>query len=182
MTTHNPHCDDYDAVVRLDPSRRAIPSCAFAIVKKSYAMTPKGLTSCLAQPLRRDPWDPACEPRIPLGSDYWWLKRHTDVVIEGCAHNAGGVARERAEVCCEVGARKKRVAVFGRRQLEWTRCGRPSSIHRARSLPDQRSKGAAPGSAPRRSTCPPSFGRTRKKAKVSPPGSRSSSVALRREV
>jgi hypothetical protein len=123
--TRQPHSDPYDATVRLEPTPDGYPSFAYVIAKSTYSLAGRRPERVAAEPLRKDPYDPGCVPKLPWGSDFWWMKRHTDVVVEGAAWAPGGRPAARAEVRCRVGDRDKRIAVFGARRIEWTRAGLP---------------------------------------------------------
>lgn len=115
----------YDAVVGLDPRPGLQPAFAFALVKLTYDI--KGATAVLSEPepLLHDLWSgEKLEPRFPPGSDYWLDKRSTDVVIRGSAFAPGGRATPSMFVSAQVGRVGKRIAVFGKRMVEWER-GRP---------------------------------------------------------
>jgi hypothetical protein len=123
--TRVPARPQYDAVVGLDPRSTLEPAFAFALVKLTYEI--KGATAVLSQPepLLFDFWsDETLEPRFPPGSDYWLLKRSTDVVIRGSAFAPGGRPTPSMFVSAQIGRTAKRIAVFGKRLVEWDR-GRP---------------------------------------------------------
>jgi hypothetical protein len=122
--TRVPARSQYDAVVGLDPRSALEPAFAFALVKLTYEI--KGAAAVLSQPepLLFDFWsDETLEPRFPPGSDYWLDKRSTDVVIRGSAF-APGRPTPSMFVSAQIGRTAKRIAVFGKRQVEWDR-GRP---------------------------------------------------------
>lgn len=125
MASRTPHCDDHDVFVSLERVSHAIPSYAYAIAKKTYRIGTEQLEPAPARPLRNDPYAPGCDPPLPPASDFWWQKRKTDVVVEGSAWAPGGKPVARSEVSCRVGSRTKRIAVFGRRVVEYTSSGRP---------------------------------------------------------
>jgi hypothetical protein len=120
----------YDAVVGLDPRSALEPAFAFALVKLTYEI--KGATAVLSQPepLLFDFWsDETLEPRLPPGSDYWLHKQSTDVVIRGSAFAPNGRPTPSMFVSAQIGRTTKRIAVFGKRLVEWDRgsprLGRP---------------------------------------------------------
>ena len=98
---------------------------AFALVKLTYEI--KGTNAVLGEPepLLHDFWsDENLEPRFPPGSDYWLDKQSTDVVIRGSAFAPGGRPTPSRFVSAQVGRVAKRIAVFGKRLVEWSQ-GRP---------------------------------------------------------
>jgi hypothetical protein len=115
----------YDAVVGLDPRSATEPAFAFALVKQTYEI--KGTATALSQPepLLHDFWsDENLQPRFPPGSDYWLDKQSTDVVIRGSAFAPVGRPTPSMFVSAQIGRAAKRIAVFGRRPVEWSQ-GRP---------------------------------------------------------
>jgi hypothetical protein len=123
--TRVPARPQYDAVVGLDPRSPLEPAFAFALVKLTYEI--KGASALLSQPepLLFDFWsDETLEPRFPPGSDYWLDKRSTDVVIRGSAFAPNGWPTPSMFVSAQIGRTGKRIAVFGRRLVEWSQ-GRP---------------------------------------------------------
>jgi hypothetical protein len=116
--------DDLDLIANLEPTADSYPSFAYAIAKRTYSLAKEKPAITAVRPLQRNPLEPGCEPKLPRGSDFWWMKRRTDVVVEGAAWALGGKPTTRSEVRCRVGQHEKRVAVFGRRCVEWTSRGR----------------------------------------------------------
>ena len=124
--TRAPARPQYDAVVGLDPRSPLEPAFAFALVKLTYEI--KGTTAALTQPeaLLFDLWsDQDLQPRFPPGSDYWLDKPSSDVVIRGSAFSPAGRPTPSLFVSAQIGRTTKRIAVFGKRQVEWSR-GRPN--------------------------------------------------------
>lgn len=120
----------YDAEVGLDPTNQAEPGFAYALVKHTYEIKGGRAVLCQPEPLLFDIWsDEELQPRFPLGSDFWVNKERTDVVIAGSAFAPGGRATPSMVVSARIGDTSKRIAVFGRRQVEWVggrpRLGRP---------------------------------------------------------
>jgi hypothetical protein len=98
---------------------------AFALVKLTYEI--RGTAAVLGQPepLLHDFWsDENLEPRFPPGSDYWLDKQSTDVVVRGSACAPSGRPTPSMFVSAQVGRTTKRIAVFGKRLVEWSQ-GRP---------------------------------------------------------
>ena len=123
--TREPARPQYDAVVGLDPRSATEPAFAFALVKLTYEI--KGTTAVLAEPepLLHDFWsDEELQPRFPPGSDYWLDKQSTDVVIRGSAFAPAGRPTPSMFVSAQIGRTTKRIAVFGKRLVEWSQ-GRP---------------------------------------------------------
>ena len=110
---------DYDAIVDLTIHDAA--TVAYALVKTTWTIGPGGLERARPPvPLFYDIRDPEklAFPFKP-GSDFWPVKRRTDVVCLGHAWSPDGGTAKRSEASITVGATTKRVAVFGRRVLEW---------------------------------------------------------------
>lgn len=110
----------YDAVVGLDPRKHQDPAFAFALVKMTYDI--KGSVAVLAEaePLLHDVWsDEKLEPRFPPGSDYWITKPASDVVVRGSAFAPHGRPTPSMYVSVQIGNALKRIAVFGKRVVEW---------------------------------------------------------------
>ncbi len=123
--TRVPARPQYDAVVGLDPRSATEPMFAFALVKLTYEI--RGTAAVLGQPepLLHDFWsDENLEPRFPPGSDYWLDKQSTDVVVRGSACAPSGRPTPSMFVSAQVGRTTKRIAVFGKRLVEWSQ-GRP---------------------------------------------------------
>jgi hypothetical protein len=121
-----PVAETYDASVGLEPVRPGeIPSYAYALVKMTYAITPRGLALAAPEPLLFDLHrsEPAFPP-LPPGSDYWLDKVATDVVIRGAACAPGQKPLTSMQVAAQVGPLEKRVAVSGRREIRWLSDGR----------------------------------------------------------
>jgi hypothetical protein len=128
--TRTPARASYDAVVGLDPTDQTEPGFAYALVKHTYEIKGGRAVLCLPEPLLFDIWsDEELQPRFPLGSDFWVNKERTDVVICGSAFAPGGRATPSMYVSVQVGGVGKRIAVFGRREVQWAggrpRFGRP---------------------------------------------------------
>lgn len=123
--TRAPATPEYDAVVGLEPKEAGqSPSYAYAIVKRTYEVTPAGLAPAESEPLRFDIYgEERPDPPLPPGSDYWVTKRATDVVILGSAFTPGGKPARAMQVSARVGGVVKRVAVYGRRTIT-ARAGR----------------------------------------------------------
>jgi hypothetical protein len=128
--TREPARPQYDAVVGLDPRSVLEPAFAFALVKLTYEI--RGTAAVLAEPepLLHDFWsDENLQPRFPPGSDYWLDKQYSDVVIRGSAFAPGGRPTPSMFLSAQIGRTTKRIAVFGRRLVEWERgsprLGRP---------------------------------------------------------
>jgi hypothetical protein len=128
--TRTPARACYDAVVGLDPTNQTEPGFAYALVKHTYEIKGGRAVLCQPEPLLFDIWsDEDLQPRFPLGSDFWVNKERTDVVICGSAFAPGGRATPSMYVSAQVGGISKRIAVFGRPEVEWAggrpRLGRP---------------------------------------------------------
>jgi hypothetical protein len=131
--TCTPARASYDAVVGLDPTNQTEPGFAYALVKHTYEIKGGRAVLCQPEPLLFDIWtDEELQPRFPLGSDFWVNKERTDVVICGSAFAPGGRATPSMYVSAQVGGTSKRIAVFGRREVQWVggrpRLGRPEAF------------------------------------------------------
>ncbi len=120
----------YDAEVGLDPTNQTEPGFAYALVKHTYEIKGGRAVLCQPEPLLFDIWtNEELQPRFPPGSDFWVNKERTDVVICGSAFAPGGRATPSMYVSAQIGGTSKRIAVFGRRVVEWgggrPRLGRP---------------------------------------------------------
>jgi hypothetical protein len=123
----------YDAAVGLDPTNQTEPGFAYVLVKHTYEIKGGRAMLCQPEPLLFDIWsDEELQPRFPLGSDFWVNKERTDVVICGSAFAPGGRPAPSMYVSAQVGRTSKRIAVFGRREVEWPggrpRLGRPEPL------------------------------------------------------
>jgi hypothetical protein len=123
--SRKPTGETYDASVGLEPVRPGeVANFAYALVKLSYRVEAGRLALAEPEPLALDLYaEPPPEPRFPAGSDYWLFKRATDVVIEGAARAPRGVAVTQLDVDARIGPLRKRIAVFGRREIRWTASG-----------------------------------------------------------
>jgi hypothetical protein len=112
--------EKYDALVGLDPRRREDPAFAFALVKVTYQIKDSAAVLAKPEPLLHDFWsDDKLEPRLPPGSDYWIAKPATDVVVRGAAFAPNGRPSASMFASVQIGNILKRVAVFGKRVVEW---------------------------------------------------------------
>jgi hypothetical protein len=129
--TRQPATDRYDALVDLEPRPPGeLPRYAYALLKITYQVSDGRAVPAPAEPLLFDVYrDETLVPRLPPGSDFWVNKAATDVVLLGSAFTRSGKAATAMEVSAQVGPLSKRIAVFGRRQLDW----RPGGIV---SVPD----------------------------------------------
>jgi hypothetical protein len=116
--------DRYDAVLDFAPLR-AVPEVAYALVKQTYKIVGDRCVLDQPEPLAHDLRDDALEPRLPPGSDFWFQKEATDVVVQGSAHAHWGRPVREMTVGVTVGEATKSVRVFGERMLEWRGDGTP---------------------------------------------------------
>lgn len=122
-----PARERYDALVSLAPRLPALPEFAFALAKFTYEIRDGVAVLAEPEPLLHDIWnDETLDPKLPVGSDYWFAKPATDVLVRGSAFAAGGRPFQTSQVSVAIGDRVKRVAVFGRRVVEWSSSGTPS--------------------------------------------------------
>jgi hypothetical protein len=136
--TRKPLRETFDAVVGLDPAPQGIPEFAFGLVKRTYAIVAGAAVLTEPEPLLHDVWGPEpLEPRLPVGSDFWFQKGAADVVVRGSAYNPGGASIHTARVSVSIGDRTKQIAVFGHRVVSWRRDGTPefSSPEPVESVP-----------------------------------------------
>jgi hypothetical protein len=125
MADRVPAREGYDAIVDLGSSNlRGNYACA--VVKLTFDIGEDGrLAPAPAEPLLHDFRDPALDPRLRAGTDFWPWKERTDVAFQGAAHAPDGVPVGEVAVAAMVGGATKRLDVFGRREIEWTPDGRP---------------------------------------------------------
>jgi hypothetical protein len=130
--------ETYDAVVGLEPAAQGIPESAFGLVKRTYALEGGAVRLTEPEPLQYDLWgNDVLEPRFPVGSDFWFQKVATDVVVRGSAYNPGGAPIVTARVSVSLGEITKQIAVFGHRVVFWRKDGTPefSSPEPVESVP-----------------------------------------------
>ncbi len=96
---------------------------AQAWIKLTHSAAGGSCAPAEPEPLLHDLRDPDSEPRTQPGTDFWWYKEATDVVVRGSAFAPAPGART-MEVSVQVGQVSKRVAVFGPRAVTWAD-GRP---------------------------------------------------------
>ncbi len=118
-----PARDTYDAEIDVMPNPGE-PGRAHAWVKQTYDLAGGGCRAAEPEPLLHDLRDPNLQPRIVAGTDFFWFKEATDVVVRGSAFAQTSGVRQ-MEVVAQVGASQKRVAVFGPRAVTWGGDGRP---------------------------------------------------------
>ncbi len=126
MDPRKPAHESYDVHVDLEHlGPGEVPRYAYALVKITYEMKDGRARPTTPEPLMYDVWrDETLEPRLHPGSDFWPHKVATDVVIQGAAHSPGGRPQPSMLIEASIGNRKKRIAVFGRREIQWTTAGR----------------------------------------------------------
>lgn len=120
-----PATERYDALVDFDKTLDPAPTSAYGLVKLTYDLVDGACVPAPAEPLFHDVRDPAIEPRLCAGSDYWPHKVGTDVVVTGSAWHPGGAAAPQRTISLMVGAALKSVAVFGRRVVSRGALGAP---------------------------------------------------------
>jgi hypothetical protein len=114
----------YDAYVGLAETRDRGPY-AFVVAKFTYRVDRFGaLNPASPEPLLNDFNDETLKPRLRAGSDFGDSKVATDVVVQGSAFRSLGGGNQ-TTVSVSVGAFTKRVAVFGRRFIEFDPTGYP---------------------------------------------------------
>jgi hypothetical protein len=124
--TRKPERNHYDAQVGLDPSGSHLPSFAYALVKFTYAIENGATVLTEPEPLLYDIWSNPDLPKFQVGSDYWFDKPATDVVVRGYAMAVDGRPFQSSSVSVRVADRVKRIAVFGQRVVEWSKNGTAS--------------------------------------------------------
>jgi hypothetical protein len=135
--TRKPLRERYDAFVGLAP-RQGIPEVAFGLIKLTYTIDGRAAVLTQPEPLLHDIWGPEpLDPRLPVGSDFWFQKAAADVVVRGSAFNPGGAPIETARVLVSIGECSKQIAVFGHRVVSWRKDGTPefSSPEPVESVP-----------------------------------------------
>jgi hypothetical protein len=113
----------YDAVVDLGRTGDD-GAFVYGLAKFTYALGGDRLHRAEAEPLLHDLRDPELDPRLPADTDFWAVKRATDVVVRGSAFAPGGRPTPRMRVSARIGAHEKQVEVFGDRPVQWTGEGR----------------------------------------------------------
>lgn len=98
---------------------------AYVLVKLAYAIRDGSCVPSDPEPLIGDFRKEDTEPRLQQLTDYWAFKSETDFIVRGSACAPGGGEVRRMEISLDVGDIQKRVAVFGRRPVEWDASGRP---------------------------------------------------------
>jgi hypothetical protein len=116
--------DAYDAEVVLFPVR-GIARRAFGLVKMTFKIVDGNCKLLQADPLLHNFFDETLKPRLRPGCDFWLRKPATDVAILGSAYAPNGKPAREMQVGVQIGARQKRIAVFGDRRIEWKN-GAPS--------------------------------------------------------
>jgi hypothetical protein len=125
VAKRTPATERYDALVDFDKTLDAAPTSAYGLVKLTYDIGTGACVPAPAEPLFHDVRDPAIEPRLCAGSDYWPYKVGTDVVVTGSAWHPGGAAAPHRSISLQVGPTLKSVAVFGRRVVSRGALGTP---------------------------------------------------------
>lgn len=116
--SRTPTSDDHDVLVDL-VCVGGIARAAYVLVKRTYAIVERACVRARVEPLLHDLRDPTLRPRLPIGSDFWAHKAATDVVVRGSAFAPDGKPTRSLVATARVGRAVKRVAVFGRRLVEW---------------------------------------------------------------
>jgi len=93
-----------------------MPRAAILRLKRTYAITKRGLERTDAMPLFHDVNDPSLKPRWRPGTDYWPLKSHTDFVVRGSAHAPHGRPTTEMLVRARIEEVHKTIAVLGARR------------------------------------------------------------------
>jgi hypothetical protein len=116
---------EFDAVLDWEFHSNGMPKAAYLLVKFTYHFDHRTMERTAPVPLMRDLRDPNLSAQLAPGSDFWTNRRATDVILEGAACPAAGHAVPQMTVALHVGHKKKEVAVFGKRFVEWTSSGNP---------------------------------------------------------
>jgi hypothetical protein len=122
VTGRQPARESYDAIVELFPPR-GVAKRAYALVRRTYHVAEGGRMS-RAAPVPLAPRVEGAGPLCSRWGDLSFARQRTDVAVRGAAYAAGARLATRRQIALSVGARTKRVEVFGRRVIEWSR-GRP---------------------------------------------------------
>lgn len=120
--TRTPARAAYDAIVDLFPPESR-PELAYAIVKRVYRVVGQACVADDAEALYHDIRDPDIEPRLAPGHEFWPFKVLTDVGVKGSAFAPSGRPTGVGDVSVQIGKLNKRIRVFGRRLVEWSRDG-----------------------------------------------------------
>ncbi|HMB93497.1 MAG TPA: DUF2169 domain-containing protein [Rhodothermales bacterium] len=110
--------DTYDAIIDLAMHPETGPY-AYALVKQTFRIAGQQGVIDAPEPLEHDMRDPEIDPVIKPGTDFWYVKTATDVVVQGSAYAPFGRATPQMEVAVSVGSFSKEIAVFGQRWVEW---------------------------------------------------------------
>lgn len=98
---------------------------AYVLAKLTYTLQHGSCVPGDPEPLVGDFRKEETEPRLQQLADYWAFKPATDFIVRGAACAPAGREVRRTEILVDVGGIQKRVAVFGRRPVEWDSSGRP---------------------------------------------------------
>ncbi len=122
-----PARDSYDAMVDMASTiDRGV--YVYVLVKFTYLIAEGRCRLTEPESLFYDLRNENLTPRIKAGTDFWDIKESTDFVIQGSAHAPGGQPAEKMEVSVEIGRMFKRIAVFGRRFIQWRPGANPRII------------------------------------------------------
>jgi hypothetical protein len=110
----------YDAIVDM----AVIPeignfAVAYALVKFTHSIKSGQCRSAQPEPLFHDIRDQSQKPRLRQGTDYWPWKEATDFAVIGSAFAPDASPVRTMIVSAQIGAKVKRIQVFGKRLLEW---------------------------------------------------------------
>ncbi len=115
-------CDvELSLTSHLSPPQRVI-----ALAKRTWKIVGNTLERVPTAPLSGDWRDPATDRALISSSDFWLTKTRTDVIVQGSAIPARGLAVGRVDVRVTLSGTTidRRVAVFGERAITWID-GRP---------------------------------------------------------
>ncbi len=114
------HPNACSTLVDVGFSQYTTRSYAQAFIKRTYSIAPDGDLQLLdeAIPLQTD-WREEPEGLL-MGSDLQWKKALVDIVIEGDVVAPGEVTTDVLDASCQIGSVKRRMRVFGNREVWWS--------------------------------------------------------------
>jgi len=111
--------NSYEATLDLARSKDG-RDYVMVLVKYTYLIRNNRCILHKPEPLLYDYRDEDLEPRLQPGTDFWPCKMLTDFVVQGSAFAPNKRPIDRIEVSVQVAKTIKRIAVFGKRLIQWT--------------------------------------------------------------
>jgi hypothetical protein len=121
VSERQPARPNYDAELGLGGTQTD-GSFAYVLAKLTYKINDVHPTLAEPEPLLHDFRDPAQDPLIVGGTDFWPRKLGTDFVVQGKAFATRPTPF--LSVTAAIGGVAKKISVFGRREIQW-QGGRP---------------------------------------------------------